>query len=248
MINKSKEAVEKSAGIVRDLVEQEAEAAFSGSIDMEQDTPAGSQQDTRKANNHAKGTEGKEPSGGGALGYAAPLLATLYALVAELWDYAEAAFYSRLSYPLTDGQKRYGIQALMAELMEAPPDQWKLRAWQLKARMIVVEEFITRKPGRYVPIPTVYFDPANAKGWKGAAKWVENHRNKSDLFEAQRLEFQNRVAIYRAVRQSMKSYIQNPYDPEIFRQVMQRVGKVSPTIRDNMLKIIAEGQILKKAV
>lgn len=253
----------------------DSRATSSVSIDSGKDTPTGSLQDTQRANNYAnsegqpagdwrapgtlavdrqqpdtmpnpgKPTEGKElhPR---AQTLSVGDLAKLFSLVARLWTFLESMLSESHSY-LSEHQQNIGLQHLMHELAKAGPAGFDSKYFEMMGALFCVRDYLGGRPGRYVPLPSVYFDPANPNGWEGAKRWYARQERKGDRIAEMKTEFQAQIHLYRAARDAIRPHLRNPYDLETYRKMAQRLGHLDPKLQDAVNSLIANGQLLKQA-
>jgi hypothetical protein len=69
-------------------------------------------------------------------------------------------------------------------------DQGEETYRQLWIRVGLAEKWVSKKPGRYIPLPGRYFAPDNPHGFNRTAVWLENMRMTNKRAEAARERFQ----------------------------------------------------------
>lgn len=222
----------------------DSRATSSGSIDQVKDTPTGSLQDTQGANDRAKRTGRKDQPPREQFSVAD--LAKLFSLVARLWTFLESMLAESHSY-LSERQQNIGLQHLMHELAKAGPAGLDAKYFEMMGALFCVRDFLGGKPGRFVPLPSVYFDPANPHGWEGAKRWYSRQERKGDRIAEMKTEFQAQIHLYRAARDAIRPHLRNPYDLETYRKMAQRLGHLDPKLQDAVNALIANGQLLKQA-
>ncbi len=69
-------------------------------------------------------------------------------------------------------------------------------------RIGLAEKWLNKKPGRFIPVPSKYFDPNNQKGFEGTKVWQANMRMTNDRAEKSKQRFQYISRSFAAVLQS----------------------------------------------
>jgi hypothetical protein len=121
-------------------------------------------------------------------------------MVNQLWLYAYSRCYSR-SYKFIASSEILNAQLYFAQalMMSTTIEAAQARFDRLITRLELVGQFLDRKPGRYVPIPSVYFDVNNPHGFLTTREWLKDMSKKSDALD----EAKRRNSMYQHINQTV---------------------------------------------
>jgi hypothetical protein len=97
--------------------------------------------------------------------------------------------YPRLGF-LAASQVRAMRDYFRGRFLAVPVADWELAYLDLRIRVMLAGEWLRRDPRRYIPIPQRYFQPGNAKGFDGTARWRDRMAETSAKAERQKRSYQ----------------------------------------------------------
>ncbi|MEL6393357.1 MAG: hypothetical protein AAFR97_11440, partial [Bacteroidota bacterium] len=146
-----------------------------------------------------------------------------------MWQAAKTSLYADAW--LDERQEELGRIALAEYLAYSSPRLWKSGARQVADRIELVRRWIERrhKAGKkaFVPIPEVYFDFRNEKGFRVTKSWYLQHRLNLRRIKDQEI-----------LTKAVKEYLRSLEDgaavgpQEALRRCLQRLGKRSPELAE----------------
>jgi len=154
-----------------------------------------------------------------------PGLDRLMLYVELLWSYAYASFWSKLKF-MSPSQMLTAQMHFLNELCKG--DDIEKRYRELTTTLILVAQWRSRDPERYVPLPSVWFDPAFEKGFHTAATvWLDAHRHRCKLYEDYKARFDAKKSLFGLVHKEMHDYVREP-GFNAYRLTAKRLAKLSP--------------------
>lgn len=120
------------------------------------------------------------------------------------------------------------------------PAGWAAGTEEVMRRIVLVRRWIERAPKgqrRWVPLPSLYFDVRNEKGFVRTKKWY-----KKDL-QARR-EFKARELLTKALREYQASFLPGAKagPMETYRRISQRLGKRDAALLQQFHELILDSQ------
>lgn len=127
-------------------------------------------------------------------------------LVNQLWLFAFSRCYSR-SYKFIASSQILNAQLYFAQalLMSKDIESARARYDRLMTRLELVGQFLDRKPDRFIPLPSVYFNVNNPKGFLTTKKWLQDLGKKSDAWD----EAKRKLSLYQHINSTILQAFQN---------------------------------------
>ncbi|MEL6393879.1 MAG: hypothetical protein AAFR97_14115, partial [Bacteroidota bacterium] len=144
--------------------------------------------------------------------------------VRTMWNAAKSELYH--SHYLDERQEALAQVALSEYLAYSDPARWKVGANEVITRIQLVRRWIDRRhdAGKkaFVPIPEIYFDFRNERGFRATKTWYKQHlRNLTQI--------KNKELLTKARNEYLRSLEPNATTSptETLRRILQRLGKRS---------------------
>ena len=94
----------------------------------------------------------------------------LHSLIHACWSVAYTSLWNTCTF--STSEKEYAMQAIKKLLVTAK-DVYK-EAIRFCERVLLAKEYINCQAGRFIPLPTVWFNSNNDKGYAGTKKWHDH--------------------------------------------------------------------------
>ncbi len=159
-----------------------------------------------------------------------------------LWMMARSLLYKHTL--LTDRQEQTA-KTLTLKLYESVPEE---RLWAVHQayveRIALVHKYVKRNPqNRFVPLPYIFFDTNNSKGFVGTKKWHQESRKR-----------QKEVSRELTLQAAIRSYIQNDELPpckrqsqiKLFLNTTKHLNKIEPGQVSAFHEAVLEYEIRRK--
>lgn len=127
----------------------------------------------------------------------------------RLLSLIQAVLYPRLDY-LAESQIRQIHRYLALEFGKTGPEDYQKTYLELRTRILIVEGYLKRKPGRYVPIPSRYFDTENPNGFEKTALWYEKMGQSAQKRKQYAKRYQTIMRTWDGFLQIMSHHVDQP--------------------------------------
>lgn len=94
----------------------------------------------------------------------------------RLFSLIVSQLYPKLDF-LADSQAYFIKCYLAIQFSQIPPDGYEQKYQELRSRIMLAADYLKRDHHRFIPIPQIYFNPRNPKGFEGTRKWYADMQN-----------------------------------------------------------------------
>jgi hypothetical protein len=84
------------------------------------------------------------------------------------WNFAYSALWNTVKFSVRETE--LAKQKIAAHLLSENPEKTLLAFCQ---RVLLARDYITKNPGRYIPLPSVWLDEKNTLGFSGTQRWYD---------------------------------------------------------------------------
>lgn len=140
---------------------------------------------------------------------------------------------------ISDEEAERGRARLAEYLTYAHPDGWPGGSAEILERIMLVRRWIEQgrkvDQKRWVPLPSIYFDIRNPKGFRATKKWFKDHRQSKARIKASEM-------LTKAYKEYLKSHedgaLRGP--SETYRRIAQRLGKYDQALLERFHQLIID--------
>lgn len=127
----------------------------------------------------------------------------------RLFSLIVSALYSRLGF-LATSQVYHIRRFLLREFAQADPEQYPAIYQQLRVRVLIAQSYVQRKPGRFIPIPQIYFDLDNPNGFARTQVWYEDMRHNTSKIQAYKGRYETMMKAWGGFMSVIGQYVDDP--------------------------------------
>jgi DNA-binding Lrp family transcriptional regulator len=157
-------------------------------------------------------------------------------LVENLWIFCFSLLYSKLKF-MTASEVYSAKEYFFNTLKQTKPESRETKFKELIQRIRIVQRWKDKDPDRYIPIPSVYFNDQNEKGFKRTELWYHQHKiNIKQMAETMDL-YKEEIRLQQHFSKAVREYQKNP-GLTSFMQTSTKLGKISPHLQNEFYSII----------
>lgn len=127
----------------------------------------------------------------------------------RLFSLCMATVFSPLEW-LSESQAGVIWDFFEKELTEAPSEKQEAVYQELRSRIILADNYRKRKPHRFVPLPSVWLDRENLRGFAGTATWFAAMRDNTEKAEALKLRYRRVMKGWAGFMDVVGQYLAEP--------------------------------------
>jgi len=156
-------------------------------------------------------------------------------LVDAAWNLAHTALWDTAIFSATEVE---GARALLREELTKAPDAYKAYL-AFGERVQLARYYVAARPDRYVPLPTVWLHPDNAKGYRGTAAWHQRILDMRASLPVYKIEL-------RALAEGVLELTEEPTVQNFLYWKRYFIEKKAPGLLQLFLSVLANGHYSPK--
>ncbi|MEM6268325.1 MAG: hypothetical protein AAF998_02755 [Bacteroidota bacterium] len=127
----------------------------------------------------------------------------------KLLSLIQTTLYPRLDY-LAESQVAAIHRYFALKFAQTPKDRWYWIYSEFRLRVQLVQDYVNRKPGRFVPVPSVYFDEENPTGFEGTARWYDRMGKSTNKREMYAKRYKTVMRTWDGFCQTLMHHLEEP--------------------------------------